>query len=186
MKINKLYTKTGDQGKTRLVGGTEVSKTCLRVESYGEVDELNSILGICRTECDLQDLTLKIESIQHDLFDIGSDLASLTPWEGMIRVDEKSVTKLESWIDSLTEPVPELSSFVLPGGTKLNSFLHLARAVCRRAERVIIKLSESESINPSIPIYLNRLSDFLFAAARFDSFTKKAPEYLWKKGGGRE
>ncbi len=185
MKINKLYTKTGDAGKTRLVGGAEVPKTSVRVEAYGEVDELNSVIGICRTECDIESLTKQLESIQHDLFDIGSDLASLSPWEGMIRVDSNSISKLEGWIDSLTEHVPELTSFVLPGGTKLNSYLHLARSVCRRTERSVLRLAESESINISIPIYLNRLSDFLFAAARFESSEKKVGEYLWIKGGGR-
>lgn len=185
MKINRLYTKTGDAGKTRLVGGIEVPKTSLRVKAYGDVDELNSVVGICRTECDIENISKQLESIQHDLFDIGSDLASLSPWEGMIRVDQQSITKLEKWIDYLTENVPELTSFVLPGGTRLNSFLHLARSVCRRTERSVLKLRENESINLSITIYLNRLSDYFFAAARYELYEKKVNEYLWVKGGGR-
>ena len=174
VKINKIYTRTGDTGETGLVGGVRVAKDSLRVTAYGDVDELNSHLGACRTLAASQNriaLTDKLEQIQNELFDIGAELATPPekPWPGMVCVGLDQVVRLEQWIDKLTENIPELRSFVLPGGTELNSALHLARTVCRRAERTIIKLSRSESVSKELVAYINRLSDLLFAMARFES-----------------
>jgi cob(I)alamin adenosyltransferase len=187
VKINKIYTRTGDTGETGLVGGARVAKDSLRVEAYGAVDELNSHLGACRTLAQAQKrtgLTDKLEQIQNELFDIGAELA--TPpdkhWPGMICVGTEQVARLEQWIDQLTENIPELRSFVLPGGSELNSALHLARTVCRRAERTIVKLSRTESVSKELIVYINRLSDLLFAMARFESHTAGLAEYLWKPG----
>lgn len=187
VKINRIYTRTGDTGETGLVGGARVPKDCPRVEAYGDVDELNSILGWARTIADeqrIETLTPKLAEIQQSLFDLGSELA--TPpgaqWPGMILVSDSQITQLEGWIDELIADVPELRSFVLPGGSTLNSALHIARAVCRRAERSILRLSRQETVSGTVLIYINRLSDLLFAMARHESKRSGAPEYLWRAG----
>ncbi len=188
VKINKIYTKTGDQGETGLVGGARVSKDDLRVETYGEVDELNSYLGLCRTLATSKKVTpldTILSRIQNDLFDIGSLLATPSgeSWQGMPNIELPRIGELERYIDQLIDGLPELRSFVLPGGTELNSYLHIARSVCRRAERRIITLSKREPVSSNIIIYLNRLSDLLFAMARFESKQSNTPEYLWVLGG---
>jgi len=189
VRINKIYTRTGDGGKTHLVGGSEIDKDDPRVETYGTIDELNAWIGTCRTEAIAQNRSPfpdYLSCISQDLFDIGAELA--TPkenrWEGMILMQEGSATILEGWIDSLVEGIPPLTSFVLPGGTQLNSYLHIARTVCRRAEREIVRFSKIEKINPHIVVYINRLSDLLFAMSRFESFKSNSPEFLWIQGGG--
>ncbi len=188
VKINKVYTKTGDKGETGLVGGRRVPKESLRVSAFGDVDELNSHIGLARTIAERLERTTLVEELsilQNELFDIGSVLATAPgdEWPGMIQISDDHITKLEQWIDNATLSVPELRSFVLPGGSELNSTLHIARAVCRRSERSVITLSRGESVPEKIIIYLNRLSDLLFAYARKESITAGTPEYLWKPGG---
>lgn len=187
VKINKVYTKTGDNGTTGLVGGRRVLKDCARVSAYGDIDELNSYLGICRTlgqQNGINDLVHKLEIIQQDLFDIGSILATFPgdEWPGMITIESTRTSRLEKWIDELTEVLPELRSFVLPGGTELNSFLHICRAICRRAERTIITLSNTENVPTNIIEYINRLSDLLFCMARREAHREGKDEFLWVPG----
>ncbi|RMG43726.1 MAG: cob(I)yrinic acid a,c-diamide adenosyltransferase [Candidatus Dadabacteria bacterium] len=187
VKINKIYTRNGDGGETHLVGGELVAKDSLRVKAYGEIDELNSHLGLIRTleeKTKKKDLLDMLSKIQNELFDLGSELA--TPpgasWDGMLRISDEHVSRLENWIDSLMNGIEELRSFVLPGGSKINANLHIARSVCRRAERSIIELSRSEEVSDSVLAYVNRLSDLLFAMARFESKRSGAAEYLWEPG----
>lgn len=190
VRLSKIYTRTGDDGLTGLVGGMRVKKTSSKVASYGEIDELNSHLGICSTLA-TSERALPIKNmlniIQNELFDIGSELA--TPhdasWEGMPKTEAHHVTKLEQWIDELNQGLPELSSFILPGGTVLNAHLHVARTVCRRAERSILTLREEESVSDYIIQYTNRLSDLLFVMARAVVVNEGIPEYLWVPGSSR-
>jgi cob(I)alamin adenosyltransferase len=199
VKINRIYTRTGDDGSTGLVGGERVAKDSLRVEAYGEVDELNSALGVARTlaekilvseknnpeDTKLKQLLEQIASLQNELFDLGAELA--TPpgkeWPTMKVISGGHIERLESWIDEHTKNIPELRSFVLPGGTELNAALHLARTICRRAERRVLTLSRQEKVSAHALTYLNRLSDLLFAMARAESHRAGSPEYLWKPGG---
>lgn len=190
VKINKIYTKTGDTGETGLVGGYRVAKDSARVHAYGEIDELNSVLGLARTEAErLQSslLAAQLAQLQNELFDLGSELATPTggEWEGMKKVSLSDVERLEKWIDSQIEGLPELRSFVLPGGSALNGYLHLARTICRRAERSCISLGRTEPVSQTALIYLNRLSDYLFAAARRASADAGVSEYLWEPGAKR-
>src|SRR3989344_2293732 len=168
MKPVKIYTKTGDRGTTSLFGGKRVDKDNLRVEAYGNVDELNSLIGEILTENPLPDLSQKLERIQAELFVLGADLA--TPKNIKIKVPRvtKSFTKrLEKEIDAWQKNLPQIKNFILPGGGKVGSKLHLARTVVRRAERSIVRLSAIEKINTNCRIYINRLSDWLFVAARY-------------------
>lgn len=187
VKINKIYTRTGDDGTTALVGGSRVPKDSLRVEAYGDVDELNSVLGWCRTlseESKRTPLIEKLALIQNELFDIGAELACPpgSDLRGVTPVTDDQVTRIEAWIDGACAGLPELRSFVLPGGSPLNSALHIARTVCRRAERSVISLAHSEKVSAAIIKYLNRLGDLLFALARAESRDAKAAEYLWEPG----
>lgn len=190
VRINKIYTRTGDKGKTRLVGNAEVDKDCERVECLGEVDELNACLGVVLAavrKTHNSDIQKKIELIQNELFDIGSELATPADAEypGMLKATAEQVTRLETWIDEATKDLPELKSFVLPGGTDINAQLHLARTVCRRAERHIKRLSRSEPVQANLMAYINRLSDLLFALARSESARSQVPELLWVPGKDR-
>lgn len=191
VKINRIYTRTGDDGSTGLVGGERVAKNCLRVSAYGEVDELNSFLGQARTlaqKVQRSALEQRLEIIQNELFDLGAELASApgADLSGMPTVSLSQVSRLERWIDELCDGMPELRSFVLPGGTELNSALHVARAVCRRAERSVLTLHQDQAVSEPLRAYLNRLSDLLFAMARFESHASGSSEYLWKPGANRE
>ena len=184
VKINKIYTRTGDDGSTGLVGGQRVAKDSIRVHAYGDVDELNSVLGWARTITEKnksKKLLDMLATLQNELFDLGAELA--TPagaeWPGMQKMPVSKAQRMEAWIDDLLTGIPELRSFVLPGGTELNASLHLARTVCRRAERNVLALSRSEQVSPAAIIYLNRLSDLLFAMARYESHHSGTPEYLW-------
>jgi cob(I)alamin adenosyltransferase len=183
VRINKIYTKTGDDGTTALADGSRLSKASHRVSAYGDVDELNSYLGLIRTmvAANWPDLSVNLEKIQNELFDIGSNLATR---EGaatypVFQVTDSHLQHLETLIDGITEKLPPLTSFVIPGGTILNGHLHITRAICRRAERSIVKLSQSEPVNNNIIIYLNRLSDYLFALCRADSTRSGVAETLW-------
>ena len=187
VKINKIYTRTGDDGTTGLVGGTRIEKDSLRVSAYGEVDELNSFLGRARTLAERESVKAisdKLSSLQSELFDLGSELATAAgvTWKGMLQINQRQIDRLEGWIDELSADLPELRSFVLPGGTELNSDLHIARTVCRRVERSILALSRSEEVSRLILVYFNRLSDLLFAMARYESHRAKVTEYLWIPG----
>ena len=181
----KIYTKTGDRGETSLFGGTRVWKDDLRISAYGSIDELNALLGVAATQIENKELIEIIRSIQNDLFTVGADLA--TPLDkgnkGFVipRVDNSFATKLEFLIDKFDSKLPELKNFILPGGTVGASQLHLARTVCRRAEREIVALSKTEEINSEIEIYVNRLSDLLFVLARFENFFNGIEDVPWKK-----
>jgi len=166
MRITKVYTKAGDGGQTSLVGGARVSKASLRVDAYGEVDELNSVLGLARVHSgDDDDVEGLLAVIQNELFTLGADLASPSKIS-VPRIDEAFVARLEEATDRFLEELEPLKEFILPGGTESGAALHLARAVARRAERRAVALSEAEEVNPQTIIYLNRLSDLLFVMAR--------------------
>lgn len=184
----KIYTKTGDKGKTSLFGGTRVPKYHLRIEAYGTVDELNSYIGLIRDQ-KIDPHTAKILlKIQNELFTLGSMLA--TPPEKEIlksgkerlninKVGEESVALLENEIDQMNESLPPMSHFILPGGHTTVSFCHITRCICRRAERITTLLSDESSTNPQILVYLNRLSDYLFVLARKLTIDNQALEIPW-------
>ncbi len=181
----KIYTKTGDKGETSLFGGQRVWKDNLRIASYGTIDELNAILGVCSTEIKTLELKSVIEGLQNDLFTLGSDLA--TPFEkgnkGFVipRVDSSFTKRLEDLIDKYDSLLPELKNFILPGGLKGSALLQHARTVSRRAEREVVSLSKNEEITEEIEIYLNRLSDLLFVLARYENYFNNVPDVLWQK-----
>ena len=187
--LNKIYTRTGDQGRTRLASGAPVSKTDLRVAAYGTVDELNAVLGVARLNSGQNDrIDAMLARIQNELFDLGADLATpLDPppaWEAL-RIVESQTERLESEIDWMNESLKALDSFILPGGSALSAHLHLARTVCRRAEREAVALMESgEPVNAEAVKYLNRLSDHLFVAARRAN-ANGAGDVKWKPGATR-
>lgn len=178
----KIYTKTGDKGKTSLLGGTRVSKSHERINAYGTIDELNSFLGLV-SDLDKEENRVKlIRKIQSRLFTVGSSLAAETDKAKNFKPDleESDIVELEKAIDSMNESLPQMKNFILPGGNELVSSTHIARTVCRRAERLIVKLSESENIEEIITIYLNRLSDYLFVLARKQGFDLNVKEIPWK------
>jgi cob(I)alamin adenosyltransferase len=192
IRITKVYTRTGDKGLTKLVGGKKVAKDEARIEAYGTIDELNSVLGLARVFNDeskersaaAQRLDEIFRRLQNELFDLGSELA--TPpdfsYEGMYRVGEGEVKALEQLIDECQKDLAPLNSFILPGGGKVGGFLHQARTVCRRAEREVLRLSRAEAIGEWPLKYLNRLSDLLFVLSRWASKQLGEPEYLWERG----
>ena len=165
MRITKVYTRAGDKGETSLVGGARVSKASLRVEAYGEVDELNSVIGLARARTQDQEIGEVLGMIQNDLFTLGADLASPSEID-VPRIDASFVERIEEWADRFLEQTKPLREFILPGGSEAGATLHLARTVARRAERRVVALSENEQLNPETIAYLNRLSDLLFIIAR--------------------
>jgi cob(I)alamin adenosyltransferase len=165
LRITRVYTKSGDAGETSLVDGSRVSKADPRVAAYGDVDELNSWLGLARVGLPDQQLNESLEKVQNELFIVGADLASPMTIE-VPRIAEDHVTEMEQLIDHLLEELEPLREFILPGGTQFGSTLHLARTVARRAERSVAALAEREEINEHALKYLNRLSDLLFVMAR--------------------
>jgi len=167
-RITKVYTKTGDKGLTSLVGGERVSKASLRVDSYGDVDELNAVLGIIRSQGVDEEINTLIIKIQNDLFVMGADLASPMDIE-VPRVGAESIKNLERAIDQFLEELEPLKEFILPSGNAGGSYLHFARTVSRRAERKVVKLMDDEEIGENVLIYLNRLSDLLFVMARVEN-----------------
>ena len=178
----KIYTKTGDKGKTSLLGGTRVSKSNERINAYGTIDEFNSFLGlVCDQEVD-QDRAAFLREIQARLFTIGSSLAAENEMAKSFKPDllEDDVTLLEKAIDSMNAMIPPLKNFVIPGGHPLVSSTHVARTVCRRAERLIIELSESAEVEEIVIRYLNRLSDYLFTLARMQAKDLEIEEIPWK------
>ena len=178
----KIYTKTGDKGQTSLIGGTRVPKHHIRIEAYGTIDELNSHIGlICDQPLDEHSLAVLTE-IQDRLFTIGSSLAS-DPDKSRMKIPDlknEDITLLEKEMDKMNEQLPELRSFILPGGHSTVSFCHIARCVCRRAERNVIHLSETNFVADLVIIYLNRLSDYLFVLSRKLSHDLKVKENLWR------
>jgi cob(I)alamin adenosyltransferase len=190
--LNRIYTRTGDDGDTGLATGERVKKFDLRVEAYGEVDETNAALGLVRLHMsDDPALDAMLERIQNDLFDLGADLA--TPerpgkalgWEAL-RVTEPQVERLEREIDQLNDSLTPLTSFVLPAGSPAAAHLHLARTICRRAERVAVRLADQpgEAVSSAALKYLNRLSDLLFVMARYANL-KRGGDVLWTPGANR-
>lgn len=179
----KIYTKTGDKGTTALVGGRRISKGALKIESYGTVDELNSWIGLIRDQPVNEARRNLLKEIQDRLFTIGADLASepeeirKKPVPGIF---EEDITLLEKEMDNMDAQLPPLRSFVLPGGHQSVSYAHLGRTVCRRAERLVIRLSEEEEVNPLIVKYLNRLSDYLFVLSRKITQELGSEEVTWK------
>ncbi len=180
----KIYTKTGDKGTTSLIGGTKVPKSHLRIEAYGTVDELNSCIGLCRDLLKNKKSRKLLLEIQDRLFTIGSSLACDPERETKMKIpdlQEADVELLENEIDKMNEALPPMKSFILPGGHKTVSSLHIARCICRRAERCCVRIEpEGHESDPIIIKYLNRLSDFLFVLARFTGYKLKAKEIPWK------
>ena len=185
----KIYTRGGDGGETSLFGGGRVGKSHARVEALGSVDELNATLGWAVNEVTDPQVRGRVQSIQHDLFAIGAELATPPPKPGRERpltpgLPEGRGTELERWIDEAEAQLPPLTAFVLPGGVPGGAALHLARTVCRRAERSVVRLSESEEVPPSVVVYLNRLSDLLFVLARGENHRSGAGDVEWVKQPG--
>ncbi len=181
-----LYTRTGDDGTTALFGGKRVSKDDPRVEAYGAVDELNSMIGVAVSVMRRRRLISALQDIQNELFNIGSELASA----GAKRADvaalftdaDRKIAALEALTDEYDSKLPALRTFILPGGSQAGALLHLCRTVCRRAERSIVTLGRKEEVRPAIGAYLNRLSDLLFVLARYENRAAKKPESAWRKG----
>ena len=187
--LSRIYTKSGDGGETGLGDGSRVPKDAARVEAYGEVDELNSVLGLVTANCPDCPESKLLRVIQNDLFDVGADLC-VPQTDGeeagkALRVVPAQYERLEWAIDRLNEGLQPLRSFILPGGTPAAAWLHLARTVCRRAERAVVTLQRTEQVNTHALIYLNRLSDFLFVLARVTNDGGKG-DVLWVPGASRE
>lgn len=179
----KIYTKTGDEGETGLFGGARVSKASLRVETYGEVDELNSTVGWARVPVSDPDLDALLNQIQNDLFEVGAELGSTAERKqksAMPLIAEPQVEALERAIDKYQESPPPLTSFVLPGGSESAARFHIARCVCRRAERSLVALGAQETLRGELLRYMNRLSDLLFVLARFANHTASVEDIPWK------
>ena len=178
----KIYTRTGDDGTTGLIGGSRVKKYNIRLEAYGTVDELNSYVGMVRSLQTDPDADAVLAQIQNKLFVIGANLAtddSIAPVRKQFPCNEADIELLEREMDRMNEVLPELKNFILPGGCQTSSFCHVARTVCRRAERHIVELSEKTEIDTNLIKYINRLSDYLFVLSRKVSMDQKVPEILW-------
>ena len=187
VRITRVYTKGGDAGDTSLVGGDRVRKSALRIESYGTVDELNATLGVVRTvlkgSAAAEELLPIVVRVQNELFNLGAELATprTDPKRPMNNLSERHVVMLESDIDRLNADLPELQSFILPGGGMVAAQLHVARTTCRRAERVVIRLLDSNEVVPPLAVrYLNRLSDALFVFGRYAAKADGEAEPLWR------
>lgn len=191
MRITKVYTRTGDAGKTRLAGGQQVWKDSLRVEAYGTVDELNASIGVARVinaemvgrHEQAEHLEQELRWVQNKLFDVGSLLATAPgqTFKNMPQVTAKDVKRLEKLIDRCQEDLEPLKEFILPGGGKVSGFLHQARTICRRTERLCVRLSREEPLDLTIVKFVNRLSDTLFVLARWVAKTQGEPEFLWER-----
>lgn len=184
VKLNKIYTRTGDGGSAGLVDGSRVSKASARMAAIGEVDEANAAIGVAIAALGGHELGLKLLRIQNDLFDLGADVATPGEVDGALRILPSQVARLEVEIDDMNASLEPLTSFILPSGSAAVAALHQARAVTRRAERAAVALSDSEPLNPHLLAYLNRLSDFLFVAARAVA-AGEAGDVLWQPGATR-
>ena len=185
VKLNKIYTRSGDKGTAVLVDGSRVSKAGLRMTAIGEVDEANAAIGVAITALGDGDIANKLLWIQNDLFDLGADVATPGEVDGALRIAASQVERLEREIDLMNADLAPLTSFILPSGSPGVSALHLARAIVRRAERAAVRLNEAELLNPESLRYINRLSDHLFVAARFVA-AREVGDVLWKPGGTRD
>ena len=186
VRLTRIYTRGGDRGETSLGDGSRASKLDPRIAAFGTVDELNSHLGVVLAGEQPAGLRALLGRIQNELFDVGADLS--VPWQpgdGRLRVTQEQVDGLEAACDRFNADLPELRSFVLPGGTEPAARLHVARAVCRRAERDALAAAQELELNPLVLVYLNRLSDLLFILARAANATTGVPEPLWKPGATR-
>ncbi len=179
----KIYTKTGDKGQTGLLGGTRVGKDHGRVAAYGDVDETNALLGVVRARAEDAALRRLLGGIQRDLFALGAQLADptarVTAKRAKAAITAAHVGRLERAIDAREKTLPALAAFILPGGSETGALLHLARTVCRRAERSVVGLSRREPVDPRVVVYLNRLSDLLFVLARSENHLRGEPEERW-------
>jgi cob(I)alamin adenosyltransferase len=184
VKLNKIYTRTGDGGTAGLVDGSRVSKASLRMTAIGDVDEANAAIGLAIAALSDGDIQLQLLRIQNDLFDLGADVATPGEVEGALRIVAEQVARLEIEIDDLNASLEPLTSFILPSGSAGVSALHLARAIVRRAERAAVALDQAEPLNPQLLAYLNRLSDYLFVAARSVA-AKQGGDVLWQPGASR-
>tara|TARA_B110000037_G_scaffold121722_1_gene139106 strand:+ start:1488 stop:2033 length:546 start_codon:yes stop_codon:yes gene_type:complete len=176
-RLSKIYTRTGDQGKTGLADGSRIDKFHSRIESLGNIDELNSIIGIILTEKIPDNKKILLEKVQHDLFDIGGELSI----PGHFVIDDRKIDFLEKILDEMNNELEPLKEFILPGGTKISSYCHLARTVCRRVERNLFKLAQTDKVNEASLKYINRLSDMLFVLARFLNKINQFNDIFWKK-----
>jgi len=184
VRLTRIYTRAGDAGETSLGDGSRVPKLDCRIGAFGTVDELNAALGLALADPDLpEQLRAPLERIQNDLFDVGADLCVPFGVSDRLRVDQSHVERLEQLCDELNAELPPLKSFVLPGGTEAAARLHVGRTTCRRAEREALAANEEHGINPLVLAYLNRLSDFLFIAARSANAAAGRDEPLWLPGG---
>jgi len=183
VKLNKIYTRTGDKGSAGLVDGSRVSKASLRMAAIGDVDEANAAVGTAIVLLNL-DVGERLRRVQNELFDLGADIATPGEIEGALRIVGSQVERLEQEIDAMNESLDPLTSFILPGGSAEVAALHLARTVVRRAERSVVALSQGEQVNPDALAYINRLSDLLFVAARFVA-SSQGGDVLWQPGATR-
>ncbi len=184
VKLNRIYTRTGDKGSAGLVDGSRVSKSSLRMAAIGDIDEANAAIGVAIAAIDPGDVAYHLQRIQNDLFDLGADAATPGHADGALRIVASQVERLEREIDSMNQALEPLTSFILPGGSPGVAALHSARTVVRRAERAAVALNEQEPVNPQLLAYLNRLSDHLFVAARCVALTKGG-DVLWRPGATR-
>ncbi len=176
-RLTRIYTKTGDTGKTSLSDGTRVEKFNARIEGIGNIDELNSVIGLILTEALSNSVQKILKEIQHHLFDIGGELSI----PNHIKINEKKIKYLEKNLDIMNNSLPPLKEFILPGGSKAAAFCHQARTVCRRTERYLYKLNQTNKVNENTLKYINRLSDFLFVLARFINKSNNIEDILWQK-----
>jgi cob(I)alamin adenosyltransferase len=184
VRLTRIYTRGGDGGETSLGDGSRVPKLDCRIGAFGTVDELNAALGVVLVDEALPDsLRAPLEQVQNELFDVGSDLSVPFGVTDRLRVEQAAVDRLEQLCDTFNAELPELKSFILPGGTEAAARLHVARTICRRAERDALSADGEHGINPLVLTYLNRLSDFLFIAARAANAAAGRDEPLWKPGG---
>ena len=184
VKLNKIYTRTGDGGSAGLVDGCRVSKSSLRMSAIGEVDEANAAIGVAIAALGGGDVAYRLLKIQNELFDLGADVATPGDVKGALRIVAGQVARLEVEIDEMNQSLQPLTSFILPGGSPAVAALHLARTVVRRAERAAVALHEAEPLNPQLLAYLNRLSDHLFVAARLVA-AGEGGDVLWQPGATR-
>jgi cob(I)alamin adenosyltransferase len=185
VRLTRIYTRGGDAGETSLGDGSRVSKLDLRIGAFGTTDELNSVIGgVLAGDCP-DELREPLARAQNELFDVGADLCVPIEVEGRLRVEQAMIDRLEEMCDAFNEGLPELKSFVLPGGTAASAGLHVARTVCRRAERETLVAAQEHDVNPLVAVYLNRLSDLLFILARAANALAGADEPLWKPGASR-
>jgi cob(I)alamin adenosyltransferase len=184
VKLNKIYTRTGDKGTAGLVDGSRVSKASARMAAIGDVDEANAAIGVAIAALEEDSLSTQLRRIQNELFDLGADIATPGKVEGALRMIASQVDRLESEIDAMNADLEPLRSFILPGGSPAVAALHLARTIVRRAERSAVALAETETVNPKALAYINRLSDHLFVAARYLA-AKQGGDILWQPGATR-